>query len=144
MSGGQIKGVNQRLANSAVFFKINRVARRRQAHQPDAISKAPEIRLALNDGAPVEFGGKCQSGIVPLDARPGCVLGQLWAKLVDLGDEPLLDVTSLIDDQHGISQDPRQALAAFVVFARIGSRSRSGSSSSVALMHRPSNLVGPG
>ena len=100
-----MKGLDERLADSAVFLEIGGIARHRQAQQPDAVGKATQVRLILADGTVVEFCGERQSGAHVGRCGPSRVEWQVRAELIDLGDQPLVDMTGFAADQHGEAQE---------------------------------------
>src|SRR5260370_15421502 len=106
---GHMKGLDERLAEPAVFPEIGGIARHRQAQQPDAVGKATQDRLILGDGTAVEFYGERQSGAHVGRCRPSRVEWPSWAELIDLRDQPLVGVACVVAEQHGVAQKPWQA-----------------------------------
>ncbi len=107
-----------------MIFKERAAARGRKAQQPDTVGKTTQFRVIVGDGATVEFRGKCETGVDIERRRPGRVERQIRAELIDLGRQPLFDVTCVVVDQHGIAQKSGQAIMALVPVSRIGRRAR--------------------
>jgi hypothetical protein len=81
-----MKGLDERLADPAVFLEIGGIARQRQAQQPDAVAKATQVRLILGDGTTVKLGGERQSCAHVERRGPSRVEWQVRAEFIDLGD----------------------------------------------------------
>lgn len=107
MTGGCVKSPDERLADPAVFTEIGGIARQRQAQQPHAVDQAAEVRLVLGDSTAVQFFGKRQSAAHVGCFGPSRAEWQVRTKLIDLGDQPVLDRTGVVADHHG---EPQQAV----------------------------------
>jgi hypothetical protein len=103
MPGGDLESLDQRFADPAVILEVGPIARRRQAQQSHAVGKAAQVRLVLGDGAVVELGGEHKSGIDAKRRGPGRIVGEQRTELLDLGDQPLLDMVGSVGDEHRVA-----------------------------------------
>src|SRR5260370_42212890 len=101
VTGGHMKGLDERLADPAVFLEIGGIARHRQAQQPDAVGKATQDRLILGDGTAGQvYRGRQAGG--PLGRRgPSPGGGESPGELLWLGGQPALWGAGAFAEAHG-------------------------------------------
>lgn len=110
----------QRPCDPQIVLEVKTPARRGQAKQPNTIRQAAQIRIVIFHRATIELGGKRKPGFnVERNVRTS-VQNEVWAQLVNFGNEALFDVAGVVPDQLRLTQNTGQVFQVIFRIRQIG------------------------